>query len=98
MVKWVCDKKGVHDKRGVHGKWGRHGRGHVWQRGMHDMGACVAGGVHGRGAWQLVHGRGYVWQGGHAWQEREPLQLTIRILLECILILRASISNFIHVS
>ena len=36
---------------------------------------CVAGGVHGRG------------HGGHAWHERRPLQRTVRILLECILVL-----------
>ena len=37
---------------------------------------CMHGGMHGRG----VHGR------GHAWQERRPLQQTIHILLECILV------------
>ena len=56
-------------------------RGHVWQgdawqRGISD------GGVAG-GAWQGgMHG------GGHAWQERQPLQQTIRIPLECILVLK----------
>ena len=48
----------------------------------------------------IVHctGRGHAWQGtcmvmgggvsgrGHAWQERRPLQLTVRVLLECILV------------
>ena len=66
---------------GVHGRGacvvgGMCGRVHVWQ------GACMAGGV---------HDRGHVWQGacmagGHAWQERWPLQWTVRILLECILL------------
>ena len=58
------------------------GGGHAWQ------GACVTGGMHGRGcAWQggmcsrSMHG------GGHAWQERRPLQRTVRILLECILVI-----------
>ena len=37
-------------------------------------------------------GRGCAWQeacvaGGHAWQERWPLQQAVRILLECILVL-----------
>ena len=43
-----------------------------------------------------VH-RGHVWQrggvgvhgeggGGHVWQERRPLQRTVRILLQCILV------------
>ena len=42
-------------------------------------GGCVAGGgMHGRD----VRGRG----GGHAWQERWPLQWAVRILLECILV------------
>ena len=73
--------------RGVHGG-GMHSGGHAWQ------GACVAGrmcgrgGMHGRG----MHGRGacvaggHVWQLGHAWQERWPLQQTVSILLECILV------------
>ena len=35
------------------GVGGVHGRGHVWQGGMDERGACVAGYVHGRGcAWQ----------------------------------------------
>ena len=36
------------------------------------QGACMAGGMHG-------------W--GHAWQERQPPQRTVRILLECILVI-----------
>ena len=45
--------------------------------------ACIAkGGMCGRG----MHGRGYAWQGAHAWQERQSLQRTVRILLECILV------------
>ena len=52
-----------------------HGRGHVWLGGMHGRGVCMAGGVCGG-----VHGRGCVWQ------ERWPLQWTVRILLECILV------------
>ena len=36
-----------------------HGRGHVWQGGMDERGACVAGFVHGRGVCMAggVHGR-----------------------------------------
>ena len=58
---------------------GMHGRGCAWR------GACVAGGVCGR--------QGHVWQGDMcgkgcvcAWQERRPLQRTVRTLLECILV------------
>ena len=40
---------------------------------MVGLGACSAGGMCG--------GRG-----GHVWQERWPLQWTVRILLECILV------------
>ena len=55
---------------GMHG-----GGGHAWQR------ACVAGGMHvGGHVWQRCE-----WQ-GHAWQDRWPLQRTVRILLECILV------------
>ena len=56
------------------------------------MGVCMAGGT-------CVAGGGeHVWQGGMhgkswacvargvAWQERRPLQQTVRILLECILV------------
>ena len=58
-------------------------------------GVCMVGGMHGRG----VHsrgmrgwGRGHAWQGacmggGHVKQERRPLQRTVRILLECILVI-----------
>ena len=78
---------------------------HAWQGGMGSRGACgvegacVAGGMHGRGHawWGGMHGKGAcvvgecAWQGacvtqGHAWQERRPLQRAVRILLECILV------------
>ena len=79
-------------------KGGLHGKGRpAWQRGP-----CMVkgGGVWQRGhAWQGgMCGGGYVWQGGHvwqgvacvagrhAWQERLPLQQTVRILLQCILV------------
>ena len=62
-------------------------------RGMHGKGVCIVRGVHGRGG---VHCRGHAWQGcalqgacmagGCAWQQRRPLQRTVRILLECILV------------
>ena len=67
----------------MHDRWGMAGV-PEWQ------GACVAG--------MCVHGEGHVWWGhawqgghawwGHAWQERQPLQQTLRILLECILVLQ----------
>ena len=44
---------------------------HVWQ------GVCMAGGHVCQGVCMA---------GGHAWQERRPLQQTVRILLECILV------------
>ena len=43
--------------------------------GVRGKGACMAGGVHCRGQ--------------RAWQERPPLQRTVRIILECILVLIA---------
>ena len=95
----ACVAGGMHGRG--HAWWGEcmaggmHGRGHAWweEGSMHGRGhawcgACVAGGMHDRG----MHGRGHAWQGrvcmagGHAWQERQPLQRTVRILLECILL------------
>ena len=67
------------------------GRGHVWQGCMHG------GGVHGGGlVWQGggdMHGRG----GMHTWQERLPLQRTVRILLECILVLSLLVTFMLNV-
>ena len=37
------------------------------------------GGMHGGG--------GHAWQGGYAWRERRSLQWTLRILLECVLVI-----------
>ena len=60
-----------------------HGGGHAWlgvcawERGMCGGGACMAGGVQGRGC---------AWLGGRVWQERRPLQRAVRILLGCILV------------
>ena len=120
MASGVCMASGGGMAGGMCGKGACMTWGHVWQRGMHDMGACVVGVcvvgacVAGGCVWQgVMHGRRCAWQGcmaigawqgvcvaggGHAWQEREPLQRTVCILLECILAVRASISNFIHVS
>ena len=56
--------------------------GHAWW----GQGACMAGGVHGRG---VRDGEA----GGHAWQERRPLQRTVRILLECFLVLMLFFSD-----
>ena len=53
--------------------------------GMHGRRVCVAGGMHGVGhVWQ----EGSAWpEGGRlVWQDRRPLQRTVRILLECILV------------
>ena len=47
--------------------------------GVHGGGACVVG----EGG---MHGRGVCVEGGGAWQERQPLQWAVRILLECILV------------
>ena len=55
--------------------------------------ACVVrgGALHDKGghAWQRggMHGRGCTWLGRHVWQEGRPLQRTVCILLECILVL-----------
>ena len=59
-----------------------HGGGHAWQgRGVHGRGAygrvCVVGGTCGEGVCIV---------GGRAWQERRPLQRTVRILLGCFLV------------
>ena len=72
------------------------GRGHVWQ-GTYIAGACVAVGACMVGC---VYWRGHALQGRcvcrgacvaekgrHAWPERRPLQRTVRILLEYILVL-----------
>ena len=74
-----------HAWQGVHGG-GVHGRGCVWQ------GVCKPWGVQARG-------RGHAWQGGmcgggaRAWQEIRPLQRTVRILLECILVSHTHYQN-----
>ena len=66
---------------GWHVWWGE---GHVWQ------GACMAGDMHDRGhGWQGVCVAGGMDDrggGGHAWQKTRPLERTVRILLECILV------------
>ena len=75
MVKGACMAKGG----GVHGKgWGVHGK----------RGACMVGSMHGGGhVWQgVVHGRVGMHGREHACQERWPLQWTVRILMECILV------------
>ena len=45
-------------------------------------GACMAGGLHGKGS---IHCRG-VCVGGGAWQEGQPVQRTVRVLLEWIIV------------
>ena len=64
-----------------------HGRGHhAWQGGCAWQGTCMAGVC----VWWGVC---MVGEGGHAWQERQPLQQTVRILLECILVIRQSVGK-----
>ena len=73
---------GMQSKGGIHGE--REARGH----------ACMAGSVCGRGGACMAGGHalqgGHAWQGAcmagrRVWQERRPLQRTVRILLQCIL-------------
>ena len=52
---------------------------HAWQ------GMCMAGGVHGRV--HAYHGGLHGVGGGLHGKERRPLQRTVRILLECILVM-----------
>ena len=88
MARGACVAGDVHGRGtcvagGMHG-WG----GHAWLGMCKARGACVAVGC----AWQgegtcmareaCVVGVGR----GHAWQERWPLQRTVHILLECILV------------
>ena len=63
---------------GMYGRAACMARVCVWQGGMCGRGCGI--GVHGGG----MHGR------GRARQERRPLQLTVRILLECILVINSS--------
>ena len=58
-----------------------HCRGDMYDRGH-------VGGVHGGGGGACV-------AGGHAWQERRPLQRTVRILLECLLVVKTLLVQFI---
>ena len=67
-----------------------HGRGHVWWRWGHAwQGGCMAGGrgVHGRGACMVggVHGRGCACH-VHPRTLRDTVDQCAGILLECILV------------
>ena len=103
VVKEVCMAKGkMCGEGGMHGKEGVYGRvcreaiygSKPWTH-QNGGGVCMVEGVRGRGhAWQGAHGEGGVHgkaggrvAGGCTWQERRPLQRTVRILLECILVL-----------
>ena len=67
-------------KRGVYGEGGMYGKGGcAWQRG------CMVKGVCGKGGACVARG-GMHGELGHVWQERRPLQRTVCILLECILV------------
>ena len=74
-------KGGVCDEGACVAGWHVSG-GHEWQ------GACMAGVCMWWGcAWQRgMCGRGACMAGEHVWQEGQPLQRTVRILLECILV------------
>ena len=66
--------------------------GHAWPGGMRGRRVCMAGGgVHGRGAYLV----GVCMAGGHVWQEKRQLQRAVRILLECILVLKIIMKVFI---
>ena len=54
--------------------------------GMHGRGACMAGGVHGRGC--VV--------GGMHGMKKQQLQWAIRILLECTLVLACGHTNSVE--
>ena len=53
----------------------------TWEVGVQGKRVCVVGGMYGRGVWM----EGCAWWGTCV-QERQPLQRTVRILLECILV------------
>ena len=82
MFSQACVKNSVHRGVGVHGKGACMPKGICIAGGVHDRGACVAEDYTFKceNAW-------WVGGGGCAWQERRPLQHTVRILLECILVL-----------
>ena len=93
--------KGVCMAGGMCG-WGHAWQGCAWQGDMHGKGGMHGGesvvqGVHGRECVAGMHGSWHAWQGGHMWQERWPLQRTVRILLECILLLhRSALTEQLH--
>ena len=60
---------------------GLHGRGGACVVGDMCGRGCIGGGMCGKGA---CVARGAFYSRGHVWQERWPLQRTVRILLECI--------------
>ena len=66
---------------------------HAWQwacaAGACMVGVCMAEGVHGGG----MHGGGVRGSGGVHGRKRRPLQWTVRILLECILVLAKNLYN-----
>ena len=90
-VRWGgCMAGGVHGRGACVAGGCVCGRGHAWQGtcmlgGCIWYGVCVAGGMYGWGDMSARGGVACV-VGGHAWQERRPLQRTVRILLECVLV------------
>ena len=54
--------------------------------GAYVVGVCMVRGPYM--AWVHAWQEGMHVRGRHAWQERRPLQRTVRILLECILVLK----------
>ena len=88
VARGACMVGDVHGRgRGMHGQRLHAWWGHVYWGGVHGRGVCQAGEACMAGVvWQGASmARGHVWQ-GHAWQVIRPLQRTVRILLECILV------------
>ena len=99
----ICGKGSVHGEEGVHGEGGIHGEwqacmvGVCMTGGVHGKGGVLANMAKGAcmakgGGACMVKGAcvakgGTHGKGGHAWQERRPLQQALHILLGCILVI-----------
>ena len=76
--RWACMAGGMHG-RGYACQGAYMAGGHAWQGGMYGKGVCMTGACMTGGMC-----------GGGAWQERQPLQWKVCILLECILVVTQS--------